>query len=143
MVPGQTPQVFEKPSKQDPAKTASHPSRAKWPFCPRVSLHFHVLLLSSFSFKCPRVPLGNVFIWDLRPDLSVVVERFPQKLCCRGLHHLWERVQMFMYKYRIYVISKLPREKFQFPGHQKVKILIDSMTTILQKSGNKLVKVKF
>jgi len=44
---------------------------------------------------------------------------------------------MFVYKYCIYVISKLSREKFQFPVHQKVKILIDSMTTILQKGRNK------
>lgn len=44
---------------------------------------------------------------------------------------------MLAYKYRIYVISKLPREKFQFPVHQKVKILIDSMTTNLQKGRNK------
>lgn len=71
-------------------KTASHPSRAKGLFCPCLSLHSHFLLLSSFSLKCPHVLLGNVFIWDLKPDLSVFVERFPQKRCFRGLQHPWE-----------------------------------------------------
>lgn len=52
---------------------------------------FHFLLLSHFSFKCPPFSLGNVLVWDLKPDLSVVVKDFQGScglgasiLCGRG-----------------------------------------------------------
>lgn len=103
-----------------PGKQSGHSARVS--ACILIACSFLL-----FSFKWPHVPLGNVFVWDLKPDLSVVVERFPQKRCFRGLRRLWEG-----FKYSciniVFVISKLPREKLQFPVRQKVKILIDPLS---------------
>lgn len=52
-----------------------------------VCVQISACILISYSvliFQCPCFSLGNVLVWDLKPDISVV-ERFPQKLCFRGL----------------------------------------------------------
>lgn len=56
-------------------------------FCPDFSMHFHFLLSSYFFIQMPSFSPRKSFSLGLT-DLSVVVERFPQKLCFRGLHHL-------------------------------------------------------
>lgn len=77
---------------------SNQPSRTRqmWPaaqgkqnggFCPNFSMHFHFLLSSYFFIQMPSFFPRKLFSLGLT-DLSVVVERFPQKLCFRGLHHL-------------------------------------------------------
>lgn len=57
------------------------------------------------------VSLGSFIVWDLKPDLSIgAVEISTEAVLEASI--ICVRMQIFMYKYHICVISKLPRENF-------------------------------